>query len=173
MKLRSTMDVFLLILAMVLLVIVGYGIISRNNQPAVAAATTASNSGAASDTVNTEQSLGGGLGLSDSASQPLGSSDSSETALGGDQSATLEQIDAPTESSQSWDLVNGNFAIVRATMNVNVRVGPGLDYAVIRSIPRNTEVQVVRLSPSREWIRVLLSDGTEGWIFGQLLEIRQ
>lgn len=172
MKLRSTMDVFLLVLAMVLLVIVGYGIISRNNQPTVAAATN-STTGTTSDTVNTEQSLGGGLGLSDSASQPLGGGDSSENALGSDESATLEQIDAPTVSSQSWDLVNGNFAVVRATMNVNVRVGPGLDYAVIRSIPRNTEVQVVRLSPSREWIRVLLSDGTEGWIFGQLLEIRQ
>lgn len=159
MKLRSTFDLFLLVLAMVLIVIVGYGLFMRGSQPTASnTAVVAANDSASASTE--DASISGSFGLGGTPGQ-------------GDESATLQQIDQPSEASQSWDLVNGMFAVVRATMNVNVRTGPGLTYAVIRSIPRNTEVQVLRRSNDHTWIRVLLSDGVEGWIFGQLLEIRQ
>lgn len=164
MRLKSSLDVFLVALAMVLLVIVGIGVLSRNNQQETAASRQPStedvSAASASDGVEVS-GLGAEFGVAGSAD---------ESALGSDEAATLEEIDQPAETSVEWDL-NGTFAIVRATMNVNVRVGPSLDYGVMLSVPNNTEVQVMRRSIDHEWIRVKLRDGREGWIYGSLLDL--
>jgi len=163
MRIKSSLDVFLVALALVLLVIVGIGVLSRNNQPR-AAVTASTSSGEEIAAAAPESAASNGLGSEFSGS---GSDDNST----GDTSATLEEIAQPETASTEWDIVNGSFAIVRAIMNVNVRVGPGLDYGVIIAISPDTEVQVMRRSYDQDWIRVKLSDGREGWIFGQLLQL--
>ncbi len=164
MRLKSSLDVFLVALAMVLLVIVGIGVLSRNGQQETAASSQPStediSAAPASDGVEVS-GLGAEFGVAGSAD---------ESALGSDEAATLEEIEQPEEASVEWDL-NGTFAVVRAIMNVNVRVGPSLDYGVMISVPNNTEVQVMRRSIDHEWIRVKLRDGREGWIFGSLLDL--
>jgi len=165
MRLKSSFDVFLVALAMVLLVIVGIGVLSRSNQPEAADVSTQLSSEevyAAAPESSGASGLGAEFGVAGSADDSSGD--------GGDEAATLEEIDEPEETSVEWDL-NGTFAVVRAIMNVNVRVGPSLDYGVMIAIPNNTEVQVMRRSNDREWIRVKLRDGREGWIFGQLLDL--
>ncbi len=165
MRLKSSLDVFLVALAMVLLVIVGIGVLSRSRQPEAAAVSPQASgeevsAASASDDVEVS-GLGAEFGVAGSAD---------ESALGSDEAATLEEIDQPEETSVEWDL-NGTFAIVRATMNVNVRIGPSLEFGVMISVPNNTEVQVMRRSNDHEWIRVKLRDGREGWIFGSLLDL--
>ena len=177
-RIRSGLDIFLILLAVVLLVVVAVGIATRsNNAPKVATSNDPDVSVQAASAGSGEAGVNANFGWTgtdaeNAASDGEESADSEEEAAAGDEQATLEEIDQPDEFSASWDL-NGTFAIVRAIMNVNVRVGPSLDYGVKRSIPVETEVQVMRRSVDNQWIRVMLSDGEEGWIYGQLLEFQQ
>jgi uncharacterized protein YgiM (DUF1202 family) len=179
-RIRSGLDIFLVVLALGLLIVVGIGLASRSSDATVKNLTseTAAETSADSASAAGESSVSTNFGFSGdvaAAAAPVDAETASDAAAseeqaaaGSDESATLEQIEQPDQFSASWDL-NGTFAVVRAIMNVNVRTGPSLDYGVKRSIPVETQVQVLRRSIDNEWIRVMLSDGEEGWIYGQLL----
>ncbi|MDX2162480.1 MAG: SH3 domain-containing protein [bacterium] len=173
MKKRSSVDVFLVVLALVLLVIVGYGVLSRTNSDAVVADAVTGDAAAADPLAESTEVIAADGSAITANFGFTGDAPASSGDAAGDASATLEEIAQPVETSPQWDLVNGSFAIVRARANVNVRVGPGLEHGVMRAIPNETEVQVLRRSFDQQWIRVMMSDGREGWIFGQLLQLSQ
>jgi uncharacterized protein YgiM (DUF1202 family) len=56
---------------------------------------------------------------------------------------------------------------VVATNGLNLRAGPNSSSAVVRPYPRGTPVAVTETANS--WMRVLLEDGTTGWMFGRYL----
>jgi tetratricopeptide (TPR) repeat protein len=61
--------------------------------------------------------------------------------------------------------------VTSTAASVNLRSGPGQDYAVIQPVPNGTEVMVTDADEDQTWLRVRLDDGTEGWISAALLVI--
>lgn len=190
MRVRGVLDIILLLVAVVLLVVVGYGILNPGQINLFAGAVNKDTTNAVSsdETINAEAGVAaaGGSGAVDAnfgwsgegappvaamtGDLPAESNTDSEDAAAGDEAATLEEIARPAEIAPAWDL-DGTFAAVMSGngMYVNVRVGPGLGYGVMRSVPPRTQVQIVRRSVDEDWIRITLEDGNEGWIFGDLL----
>ncbi len=165
---RSLVDVLLLVVAVILLVVVGYGIINRD--ALIPPATTATVDKAV-DTDSTSEIAAAPDESGEAAFGWTGEGEAPDNAaVGSDEAATLEQVEAPQELAPSWNL-DGTFASVNSgsSMYVNVRTGPSLDYRVIRSVPPRTIVQIVRRNDRGDWIRVKLETGEEGWIFGELL----
>lgn len=172
---RSFVDIGLIGVVLLLSGVVVYALINRDQIAQLNTVRPASDT-TVSDTSN--QTSDEALSSGDGSSAAFGwSSDldlegeSTEEALTGDSLAMLEEIARPADSAPSWSL-DGTFARVRAIMNVNVRTGPSLDYSVIVSIADGTQVEIVRRSYDTRWIRVRMVDGREGWIFGELLELR-
>ena len=54
---------------------------------------------------------------------------------------------------------------------VNVRTGPGTDYAVISAIPTRTSVAVLGINANGGWYYVQLPNGRQGWILGVIMTI--
>jgi uncharacterized protein YgiM (DUF1202 family) len=52
---------------------------------------------------------------------------------------------------------------------LNLRSGPGLDYEILRVLPRGEEMTVLDLSKDRLWTRVSLAEGMEGWVYTQFI----
>lgn len=55
-------------------------------------------------------------------------------------------------------------------LNLNVRVGPSTDNAIIASIPLGTRVTLVGLSYDSLWALVTLPNGTQGWVTASSLD---
>ena len=55
------------------------------------------------------------------------------------------------------------YAIVEVDL-LNVRSGPGTDYGILGQLARNTAVAV--LQEQNSWLRVILPEGSQGWIAG-------
>ena len=54
--------------------------------------------------------------------------------------------------------------------NVNVRTNPGYFFPALRLIKENSSLTVLGKAPGGEWVYARIPDGTEGWIFAQLIE---
>lgn|GEM_PF-5756725 len=61
--------------------------------------------------------------------------------------------------------------VTSTAASVNLRSGPGQDYAVIQTVPNGTEVTITDANEDQTWLRVRLDDGAEGWISAVLLII--
>lgn len=80
----------------------------------------------------------------------------------------------PTETPTPTPTVAGR---IRSTENVNLREGPGSDYAIVVSVPPGTELGVLGIQTDergREWYKVAYTD-EDGetrnlWIFAALVE---
>jgi LysM repeat protein len=57
----------------------------------------------------------------------------------------------------------GSLAAVN-TGRLNVRTGPGIIFAVVTSVPYNTEVILIGRAPESTWVQVQLSGGQQGWV---------
>ncbi|MBC8099226.1 MAG: SH3 domain-containing protein, partial [Armatimonadetes bacterium] len=66
---------------------------------------------------------------------------------------------------------SGRVARVIAAQAVNVRAGPGSDFAVIASLQPGATVPVLGENAAGDWIQVRLDDGREGWVSAPLLSI--
>ena len=55
---------------------------------------------------------------------------------------------------------------------MNVRLGPGLDYDVVTTVPHGTEAKILGIDPSREWLQIEL-DGLEplGWVYRDMIQV--
>ena len=55
---------------------------------------------------------------------------------------------------------------------MNVRIGPGIDYDVLTTLPQGTQVEVVGIDPSGEWLQVEI-DGLSslGWVYRDLVQV--
>lgn len=85
-------------------------------------------------------------------------------------------VDSPTDQSLSYLLniagpglaepVVGTGAIVTTlpSIRANVRTGPSTDYSVIETVASGTPLTILGQDATSSWLRVQLTDGTEGWI---------
>ena len=88
-----------------------------------------------------------------------------------------------SDGSKGW--VYGNYIVVNQTNvaaqepakvygtisanSVNIRSGPGLNYNVITMMNWGDRVEI--LGNTEEWYNILLSDGSEGWVFHELISV--
>lgn len=65
-----------------------------------------------------------------------------------------------------WDdaVIPGAPTAMVVTGNLNVRTGPGPSYAEITSVPYGTTLTLVGRNHDGTWVKVRLSNGTEGWV---------
>lgn len=63
------------------------------------------------------------------------------------------------------------FAVVRSQRRVNVRSGPGTQFAALGSLAPESGVQVIGQNDDEDWYQVLLEDGEEGWVSASLLRL--
>ena len=55
---------------------------------------------------------------------------------------------------------------------MNVRLGPALDYEVLTTLPQGTQVNIVGIDPSGEWLQVELEGMTSlGWLYRDLVQV--
>ncbi len=64
------------------------------------------------------------------------------------------------------------FADVRAERYVNIRRGPGADFAVIGALPPAAAVQVIGRNDAGDWLQIRRDDGDDGWVSAGLLQIQ-
>ena len=65
------------------------------------------------------------------------------------------------------------FGIVRSQRRVNVRGGPGVDFAVYDSLQPGTGVQVIGQDDDANWYNIKLESGDEGWVSASLLFLEE
>ena len=55
---------------------------------------------------------------------------------------------------------------------MNVRIGPGIDYEVLTTLPQGTQVEIVGIDSSGEWLQVELDGLTSlGWLYRDLVQV--
>jgi hypothetical protein len=80
-----------------------------------------------------------------------------------DQPAATREPEIPTPAQ-----VSGT-AVVSASV-LNLRMGPGYGYGVIRMLPEGQTVKVLGRSVNGDWIEVMVDEQTGGWVYGRYLE---
>ena len=63
------------------------------------------------------------------------------------------------------------FALVRSQRRVNVRRGPGTQFAAFGSLAPESGVQIIGRNDGGDWYQVRLEDGEEGWVSASLLRL--
>ena len=63
------------------------------------------------------------------------------------------------------------YAVVRSQRRVNVRRGPGTQFAAFASLAPDGGVQVIGQNDDEDWYQVRLEDGEEGWVSASLLRL--
>lgn len=82
----------------------------------------------------------------------------------------LGSVQIQSEVIVTDDAAQAITLIGRTINSVNVRSGPGTNYAVIGSLTGSTEITLVGRNEAEDWLRVDFN-GQEGWIFAQLLDV--
>lgn len=77
---------------------------------------------------------------------------------------------APTATSAPTALPSVTVGVVTSGQNVNLRGGPGTNFELLDSVVPGTQVTLLDTSADGQWHNVRLEDGTEGWMFSNLLE---
>ncbi|MBZ0282568.1 MAG: DUF4062 domain-containing protein [Anaerolineae bacterium] len=81
-------------------------------------------------------------------------------------SATNTPSPTPTASATLAPL-----AVVKGTQNINLRSEPSTSASVVIQLAPNTPVSVIGEDAAGEWLNVRLTDGVEGWIRADLLDV--
>jgi hypothetical protein len=76
------------------------------------------------------------------------------------------------EVTESVEATPDITAVIQAAGAVNVRRGPGLQYAVIATLPPSARVPLLGWSEDGAWLNILLDDGRSGWIASTLTNLR-
>ena len=79
-----------------------------------------------------------------------------------------EQIGAVNLSLQPDELPFTSPIALKSRQRSNVRDGPGLDFGVLLTLPRETPV--LGLAYRGQWVRVTVEDGRDGWIHYTLVD---
>lgn len=87
-----------------------------------------------------------------------------------DEAADSEEDEEEAEETTSNAATGQSNATVNAA--ANVRNGPGIIYATVgEGAQPGTEVEVIGRSSDSLWFNIILPDGVEAWIFGQLVTL--
>lgn len=86
-------------------------------------------------------------------------------------SPTAEQAVAAATTIAGPSNVNPGDADAAVNTPANMRSGPGLNYGIIGGIQPGEKVSLIGRNADSTWLQVELADGTEGWIFAQLLTV--
>lgn len=62
--------------------------------------------------------------------------------------------------------------VVSNCEKLNVRVAPRLDADVLTIIDKNTEVVLCEKQPKKDWYRVRIEDGTEGFCMKEYISVQ-
>jgi uncharacterized protein YgiM (DUF1202 family) len=62
-----------------------------------------------------------------------------------------------------------SFTVYSFAEGMMFRTNPGVLFDAIRMLGKADELTVLGTAPGNEWINVTIADGTEGWVFRQLL----
>lgn len=65
------------------------------------------------------------------------------------------------------------FGLVRASGRINVRRGPGTQFAAIGSLAPDSGAQVIGENDEGDWYQIRLEDGDEGWVSASLMRIEE
>jgi uncharacterized protein YraI len=60
--------------------------------------------------------------------------------------------------------------LARALNALNVRAGPGTDYAVVSGLEPSAQVEITGRNADADWWQILLPGGGEGWVYAPLIE---
>ncbi len=63
------------------------------------------------------------------------------------------------------------YGVVRARQRINVRAGPGTQFAVSESLAPESGVQVIGQNDEGDWYQIRRDEGDEGWVSAALLRI--
>jgi hypothetical protein len=77
--------------------------------------------------------------------------------------AQITQVPVATETPQESKTMVG-------ADNLNLRIGPGFNYAVVRLLQQGLSVIPAGRSTDGLWIEIHTSDGSAGWVFGSYLQ---
>lgn len=83
-------------------------------------------------------------------------------------SATLSPVPSDTAAPEPTG-TPFMIAIIESPRPVNVRKGPGLDYAVVTVLQPGTRLPVLGWNGDAQWLHVVLNDGRDGWIASSLM----
>jgi uncharacterized protein YraI len=96
-----------------------------------------------------------------------GKSQATQPAAGGQR--TPDQPAATPEPANPTPIQSNDVAVVNAD-NVNLRMGPGYGYGVIRMLPEKQKVKVLGRSVNGDWIEVMIDEQTGGWVYSGYLD---
>jgi uncharacterized protein YraI len=83
-------------------------------------------------------------------------------AATGQPAATQEPAD-PTP-------IQANDSAIVSAGGLNLRIGPGYGYGVIRMLQEGQKVKVLGRSVNGDWIEVMIDEQTGGWVYGRYLD---
>ncbi|GAB5493955.1 MAG: hypothetical protein Phog2KO_41700 [Phototrophicaceae bacterium] len=78
--------------------------------------------------------------------------------------ATVVATDMPQVEVETIEI-----AVVSSETSANVRAGAGEGFAVVSSVATGQQLAIAERSEDGEWVRVILPDGSNGWISSSLL----
>ena len=76
---------------------------------------------------------------------------------------------ATQEPAKPTPIQANDSAIVNAD-GLNLRMGPGYGYGVIRMLPEGQKLKVLGRSVNSDWIEVMIDEQTGGWVYGRYLD---
>ena len=83
--------------------------------------------------------------------------------------AALPSLPAITPTSSASPTPFTSFIVKPAVDNLKIRTNPGLMFEAMVLLQQTDELTVMGAAPGNEWIYVKTADGTEGWVFAELL----
>ena len=85
-------------------------------------------------------------------------------------SSTATATNIPADASSAVTTASGTVYAHTIVQNANLRTQPGTLFPVSRVMPQGTRLQVLGLSPGKEWVYVLNDEGINGWVGIHIVE---
>lgn len=119
--------------------------------------------------------------VAEAAAMPLDGGDPGSTLAGADEddeddeeaeTADVASATTPTPSAPAAGNFNQGEATAVVAQGANIRLGPGLSYGTIGGGANpGTRLTLIGRNSDSSWLNITLPDGTEGWIFAQLVTV--